>query len=159
MLSAIRAVPAALNKEHDMSRSLLLTLFALVTGCAQLPPPPEDGYAKRFEPKADRAVIYLARHPLEPTFIVPVAINDRMIGSTYRGTYMRIEVPAGRHVIRGMAGDSGSISIETAPGRIYYLEHRAYGYRTFVSSSFSPLNQERGQALVRSGQITALIEL
>ncbi len=142
-----------------MMRYLLLTLFALVAGCAQLPPPPEDSFAKRFEPKPGRAVIYLARHALEPTFIAPVVINGQMIGSTYRGTYMRIEVPAGRHVLRGMAGDSGGISIETVPGRIYYLEHRTYGYRTFVSSSFSLVDQERGQALVRSGQITALVEL
>ncbi|MCW5574830.1 MAG: hypothetical protein KIT13_01930 [Burkholderiales bacterium] len=142
-----------------MTRYLLLALLALVTGCAQLPPPPEDSIAKRFEPKPGRAVIYLARHALEPTFVAPVVINGQMIGSTYRGTYMRIEVPAGRHVLRGMAGDSGGISIETAPDRIYYLEHRTYGYRTFVSSSFSLVDQERGQALVRSGQITALVEL
>jgi hypothetical protein len=129
----------------------------LITGCAQLPPMPEDAIAKRFEPLPDRAVIYLARDALEPSFVAPVMLDDQMIGSTYRGTYMRIEVPAGTHVIRGMAGDSGSIKITVAAGQIYYLQHRAYGYRSFVSSSFSPVNPDQGRSLVMGGQLTALI--
>lgn len=141
-----------------MTRFLLLALL-LMAGCAQLPPPPEDAVAKRFETRPDCAVIYLARDALEPSFVAPVMLDDRMIGSTYRGTYMRIEIPAGTHVIRGMAGDSGSIKITVAAGQIYYLQHRAYGYRSsFVSSSFSPVNPDQGRALVMGGQLTALID-
>lgn len=139
-----------------MTRFLLLAML-LITGCAQLPPPPEDAIAKRFEPLPDRAVIYLARHALEPSFVAPVMLDDQMIGSTYRGTYMRIEVPAGTHVIRGMAGDSGSIKITVAAGQIYYLQHHAYGHRSFVSSSFNPVNPDQGRSLVMEGQLTALI--
>ena len=140
-----------------MPRYLLLTVLLLIAGCAQLPPPPEDAAAKRFEALPDRAVIYLARPAPDPTFIVPVMLNDRMIGSTYHGTFLRIEVPAGRHVLRGMAGDSGTITVDAAAGRIYYVEHRAYGYRTFTDSSFHAVDPRRGQALVRNGQIAALI--
>lgn len=140
-----------------MIRYLLLTALLVIAGCAQLPPPPEDAAAKRFEALPDRAVIYLARPAPEPTFIVPVMLNDRMIGSTYHGTYLRIEIPAGRHVLRGMAGDSGGITLDAAAGQIYYVEHRAYGYRTFVSSSFIAVDSRRGQALVRNGQIAALV--
>lgn len=142
-----------------MIRYLLLTALLVIAGCAQLPPPPEDAAAKRFEALPDRAVIYLARPAPEPTFIVPVMLNDRMIGSTYHGTYLRIEIPAGRHVLRGMAGDSGGITLDAAAGQIYYVEHRAYGYRTFVSSSFIAVDSRRGQALVRNGQIAALVSL
>jgi len=141
-----------------MNRFLLLAIL-LITGCAQyqLPPPPEDAAAKRFEALPDRAVIYLARHALEPSYIAPVVLGDQMIGSTYRGTYMRIEVPAGTHVLRGMAGDSGDIKMTVAAGQIYYLQHRAYGYRTFVSSSFSPVTPELGRSLVMGGQIASLV--
>ncbi|MDP2398544.1 MAG: hypothetical protein Q8M53_09340 [Burkholderiales bacterium] len=140
-----------------MIRYLLLTVLLLIAGCAQLPPLPEDAAAKRFEALPDRAVIYLVRPALDPRFTVPVILNDRMIGSTYHGTFLRIEVPAGRYVLRGMAGDSGAIVVDAAVGRIYYVEHRAYGYRTFTDSSFSAVDPRRGQALVRDGQITALI--
>lgn len=140
-----------------MTRYLLLTALLVIAGCAQLPPPPEDAAAKRFEALPDRAVIYLARPALDRTFIVPVMLNDRMIGSTYHGTYLRIEIPAGRHVLRGMAGDSGGITLDAAAGLIYYVEHRAHGYRTFLSSSFLAVDPGRGQALVRNGQIAALV--
>lgn len=141
-----------------MTRFLLLAML-LITGCAQLPPPPEDAVAKRFEPRPDRAVIYLARNIVDPTFIAPVMLDDLMIGSTYSGTYMRIEIPAGTHIFRGMAGDSGGIKITVAAGQIYYLQHRAYGHRTFVSSSFDQVAPDQGRLLVTSGQLSALISL
>ena len=93
-----------------MTRLLLITLLTLLfAGCAQLPPPPEDAAAKRFVAIPGKSVIYLARHALEPRYVATVALDDNMIGSTYRGTYIRIELPPGKHRLRGMAGDSGSI--------------------------------------------------
>ncbi len=141
-----------------MTRFLLLAML-LITGCAQLPPLPEDAVAKRFEPRSDRAVIYLARPAVDPAFIAPVMLDDLMIGSTYSGTYMRIELPAGTHIVRGMAGDSGSIKITVAAGQIYYLQHRAYGHRSFVSSSFDQVDPGQGRLLVSRGQLSALISL
>jgi hypothetical protein len=129
----------------------------IFSGCAQLPPPPEDAAAKRFEAIPGKSVIYLARHALEPSFVAPVALEDNMIGSTYRGTYMRIEVPAGKHRLRGMAGDSGSINLVTEPGKVYFVQHSAHGYRSFVSSSFDQVDANYGKSLVLGGQITALI--
>ena len=73
-----------------MARILLIGAILLFAGCGQLPPMPEDAVAKRFEPLPDRAVIYLARHRFDRDFIAPVMLDDQMIGSTYRGTYMRI---------------------------------------------------------------------
>lgn len=143
-----------------MTRFLLIaTLLAVFTGCAQLPPPPEDAAAKRFESVPGKAVIYLARHALEPGYVAPVAVDDQMIGSTYRGTYIRIELPAGKHLLRGMAGDSGSISLVTEPGKLYFVQHRAHGYRSFVSSSFDLVGADYGRKLVLGGEITALVSL
>ncbi len=137
---------------------VLLTAILLLAGCAvQLPPMPEDAVAKRFEPIPDKAVIYLARNAVEPTFVAAVALDDQMIGSTYRGTYIRIEIPAGRHQLRGIAGDSGAIRLDTEPGKIYFVQHTAHGYRSFVSSTFDLVDTAYGRSLVMGGQITALI--
>jgi hypothetical protein len=143
-----------------MTRPLLIAFLLLLSaGCAQyqLPPPPGDTGAKRFETVPDKSVIYLVRHPLEPSYVAPVVLDDHAIGSTYRGTYMRIELPAGTHVLRGMAGDSGSITLKTESGKLYFVEHRAYGYRDFTHSSYVPADPARGRSMVLGGQITALI--
>jgi hypothetical protein len=141
-----------------MTRTLFVAfLFALLAGCAQLPPPPEDAAAKRFEPIRDKAVIYLARHALEPTYVAPVALNDDMIGSTYRGTYMRLELPPGKYRLHGMGGDSGSIALTTEAGKIYFVQHSAHGYRNFVSATFDQVSADYGRSMVMGGQITALI--
>ncbi len=139
-----------------MTRFLMIALF-LLAGCAQLPPPPEDATAKRFEPVPGKAVIYLARPALDPSFIAPVVLDEQPIGSTYRGTYIRIEVPAGNHVLRGMGGDSGSIKLDTQAGQIYFVLHNAYGHRSFNSSAFSQVGAGYGRSLVLNGQITAVI--
>lgn len=143
-----------------MTRNLLIAfLVVLFAGCAQyqLPPPPEDAAAKRFEAVSDKSVIYLVRHPMEPNYVASVVLDDHAIGSTYRATYMRIELPAGTHILRGMAGDSGSITLKTEPGKLYFVEHRAYGYRDFTHSSYVQVTPDRGRSMVLGGQITALI--
>jgi hypothetical protein len=139
-----------------MKRFLLITVL-LLSGCAQLPPMPGDAESKRFEPLPDRAVIYLARHPLDRDYVASVTLDDQMIGSTYRGTYMRIEVPAGPHQIQGFAGDSGSIKFDTAPGQIYFVQQVTHGLRGFAGSSFDLVDADYGRHMVMNGQLTALI--
>jgi len=136
----------------------LLLVVLLLAGCAaRLPPPPEDAIAKRFEAISDRAVIYLARHPLDRDFVAQVLFDGEMLGSTYRGTYMRIEAPPGPHEIRGYAGDGGTIKINTAAGQIYFVQQTTNGYRSFTSSHFGLVDASYGRSMVTNGEITLLI--
>lgn len=135
----------------------LFSALVLLAGCAQLPPPPEDSAAKRFEVIPGKAVIYLARPGVGASFTAPVMLNDQMVGSTYPGTFIRMEIPAGTHLLQGAGGDSGQLKLTIAAGQLYFVEHNAYGYRSFNRSSFQLVDANRGRTMVQGGQIASLL--
>ena len=137
-----------------MNRFLLIPTL-LLAGCVQLPPLPGDAAAKRFEPVPDRAVIYVARHAFERNFVAPIKLNDEMMGSTYRGTYMRLVVPAGPHRIAGLAGDNGLIEIQTKPGQIYFINQTTWGYDALSNSKFELVDAQYGRSVVLGGTMAA----
>jgi hypothetical protein len=136
-----------------MYRYLLIALL-LLTGCAQLPPPPGDAAAKRFEAVPDRAVIYVLRSPTERDFVAPIMLDDEMIGSTYRGTFMRLVVPSGQHKIAGFAGDSGQISLQAGVGKLYFINQTTFGYSSLTGSNFQLVDEKFGRSLALNGTLT-----
>ena len=133
-----------------MTRNLLLSLLFL-GGCTQLPPMPGDAAAKRFEPVPDRAVIYVARQVHDLNFIAPIMLDDEPIGPTYKGTYMRLVVPAGVHSITGYATDSGSIRLQTDPGGLYFVQQTALGFKALTGSLFEAVDAAYGRSVVLNG--------
>src|SRR5690349_6639231 len=86
-----------------MFRFISMLIVALA-GCAPLPPSPQDIEAKRFEAVAGKAVVYVVRqYPDISRDVATLMLDDRMMGSTYPGTYFRWVLDPGRHVIRGYA--------------------------------------------------------
>jgi hypothetical protein len=101
----------------------ILMLVLVLAGCAPLPPSPQDLEAKRFEQVPGKAVIYVVRdYPDVSREAATLMLDDNMMGSTYPGTYFRWVVEPGRHRIRGFAGDAGSITIDVAPDRMYFIQ-------------------------------------
>ena len=130
---------------------LLLTLAA----CAPLPPTPEDIAAKRFEPVSGQSVIYLVRPAPDASYdAATLWLDDRMVGSTYPGTYFRWVVPPGRHRIAGYAGDSGNIVLDTAPGRVYFV-YQSFGRPLGFSgvSYFQLIDERNGRAMVMQSRL------
>ncbi len=128
-------------------------LFAL-SACAPMPPAPGDAAAKRFEPVSDRAVIYVVRHPSERPFVAPILFDDQAIGSTYKGTYIRVVAPGGTHRISGMAGDSGLITLQAQPGQVYFINQTTYGYDALSGSQFQLVDAQYGRSMVLGGTMT-----
>ena len=116
-------------------RRILIPLL-LAAGCAQLPPPPGDAEAKRFESIPGKAVIYVARQAVDSDAGRSLLLDGRDSITTFRGTYYRWEVEPGTHRITGFgAGGSEDVTLSAAPGRIYFLQHTVM---TFLNNS-SPI--------------------
>jgi hypothetical protein len=134
---------------------LSLLLAFLLIGCAPLPPSPQDLEAKRFEPAAGKAVIYLVRDmPDISREAATLMLDDNMMGTTYPGTYFRWVVEPGRHQIRGFAGDAGSMTIDVSPDRIYYVQHSyTRGFTGFGQSFFRLIPESHGRGAVLRSEL------
>jgi hypothetical protein len=133
----------------------ILLMAWLLTGCAPLPPSPQDLDAKRFEPVPGKAVIYLVRDfPDIARDAATVMLDDNMMGSTYPGTYFRWVVEPGRHQIRGFAGDPGSISLDVAADRMYFVQQSyTRGFTGFGQSFFRPVPEPYGRGAVLRSEL------
>lgn len=134
----------------------LLLLVGLLAGCAPLPPSPADIEAKRFEPVAGKAVIYVVRpYPDLSREVATLMLDDQMMGSSYPGTYFRWVVEPGRHTIRGYAGDNGSITIDAVPNRMYFIQQSvSQFFHGFAQSLFQPIPDQYGRAAVLRAELT-----
>jgi hypothetical protein len=133
----------------------VLALLLMLAGCAPLPPSPQDIEAKRFEQVPGKAVIYLFR--AEPDFsreAATVVLDDQPMGSTYPGTYFRWVVEPGRHQIRGYAGDNGSITLDVAPDRMYFVQQSVGRmFSPFAQSWFRVIPEPHGRVGVLRGEL------
>ena len=130
---------------------LLCVLVVALAACAQLPPSPQEIEAKRFEPAPGQAVIYLVRDVPDFTDIgAAVMLDDRLMGSTYPGTFFRWVVAPGRHEIRGYAEDAGYFSLDVSPDRIYFVQQSVTRFFPMPSSQsrFSLAPESHGRAAV-----------
>jgi hypothetical protein len=89
--------------------------------------PERDAWAKEFEPLTRDSVIYVYRpDPLVATAVTDLYVDERLVGSSLPGTYFRIPVLPGRHVVETFAGDGPSIEVETRGTEVVFLELRSY---------------------------------
>src|SRR5262245_35021758 len=134
-----------------MTRQQHVFLFAAVlalAGCVGLAPETQDVEAKKFEPLAGRAVIYLVRgEPLYSDRPVPVWLGNMMLITTHPDTYYRWEVPPGTHRISGHDTDFGTITVAAEPGKVYFVEQQL-SWRYDISY-FTLVEEPHGRAAVR----------
>lgn len=137
-----------------MWRILLPTL--LIAGCAQLPPTPEDVQAKRFESMPDKSVIYVARQRVDCDLPQTLTLDERSTITTYKGTYYRWEVAPGTHRVENFASGTGSVTLNTSPGQIYYIQHTVLADRqdgVVILSALKQVSDETGRNLVSRAQL------
>ena len=134
-----------------MWRGLLIAI--LLAGCAQLPPSPQDLQARRFEGVSGKAVIYLIRNdPDISRQAATVKLDDRVMGTTYPGTYLRWEVAPGQHRVAGFVSDNGEISLATEAGKIYFIRQTVVNVHT-PRSVFRAVSEQDGRMVVMRGTL------
>ncbi|MGE5525714.1 MAG: hypothetical protein ACM3SS_18510 [Rhodospirillaceae bacterium] len=138
-----------------MDRRVFLAFVLALAACAPLPPSPQDIEAKRFEAVPGQSVIYVVRAYPDASYEgATLWLDDRVMGSTFPGTYFRWVVPPGRHRIAGYAGDSGNIVLDTAPGRVYFVYQtfgRPFGFSG--QSYFQLIDEGYGRAMVMQSRL------
>ena len=131
-------------------RTLLSALFVvLLAACAVRPPSPADLQAKRFQTLPDKSVVYLYRD--SPDFSdVPATfmLDGHQQGTTYQGTYYRLEIAPGRHLIAGFAADGGRMVFDTRPGGLYFIRQSVSRIGPFHQSYFAPVAEIDGREAV-----------
>jgi|RhiMethySRZTD1v2_1073278.scaffolds.fasta_scaffold1804528_2 hypothetical protein len=128
----------------------------LLAGCAQLPPTPEDIQARKMESVPDKAVIYIVRQPVDSDEGHTLSLDDRMIITTYKGTYYRWEVAPGIHRVSGFASGTESVTLNAAPGRIYFVQHTVVAHRedgSVLLSALQEISDQAGRNLVSRGRL------
>ena len=127
-----------------------IAVLALLAGCASMGPSAQQTQAVRIEGTPGMAVIYIVRTNPDISYVpAQIALDDRLLGTTYAGTYFRVEVPAGRHRISGYGVDGGHISIDAQADRIYFVHQSVAGNHrspTSLSSAYRLIDESRARA-------------
>ena len=105
---------------------LAATLLLALAGCASTPQASRqrDAEAKQFLSQPGFSTIYVFR----PDFLAGVMedtvlhVGDRLIGQTLPGTFFRVDVQPGAHVVTASAAGATAIKVETRPSEMYFVQ-------------------------------------
>lgn len=124
---------------------VLLATLAALTGCASTPQASaeRDAEAKQFGSAPATAAVYIYRNDTSEEDSV-LWIDNRLIGSTLRRTFFKVNLAPGRHVLTGLAADNGRMVLETRPGEVYFVSLTVISGRSY----FRPVPSELGQKTV-----------
>ena len=146
------------------SLGCLLTASILLGGCASVPmaDPSADADGKRFDPPAPgQSVLYLYRSALLGSEVAfTLADNGRRIGTLANGTWVRVEVAPGQHVITCTAPSHAPLTqtparaatVDLAPGETRFLEVDVWpGLPLNPRCQATEVSADRGRAAVTGG--------
>lgn len=128
---------------------LLVTLTALMVGCASVPmaPAERDTAAKTFAVKPDKANIYVYRNETIGSAIkMPLALNGKLVADTGAMTYLVLEVPPGTHTILSKTENDSTVTINAAAGRNYFVWQEVKMGMFAARSALQQVDEAKGKA-------------
>lgn len=144
-----------------MTKKLLgvFAVLALLAGCSSMSVGPQaGGPVPRIEGTPGKAVIYVVRgRPDTSNLAATLTLDGNVMGSTHAGTYMRLEVPAGRHSLSGYGQDNGAITLDVQSDRIYFVSLTVSGsWRAQSPHSFFSVTTESRARAAMAGALNAM---
>lgn len=101
-----------------------LFLVAALSGCASVPMGDvrQDTALKTFAAKPGQAGLYIYRNETFGSAVrMEVAVDGQPLGQTAPQTYLYKELPPGRHTVSAKAENQETLTIDMAPGKLYYV--------------------------------------
>ncbi len=115
-----------------MKRKLVFSFLSLcvmsfiISGCASIPlqSKSEDMAAKKFEPVANQSKIYVFRKKAfaGAAIKLPLTLDSVLKGPLASGTFFVWNVSPGKHEVFCSGTDDASLTLETEPGKIYFIQ-------------------------------------
>jgi len=110
----------------------LLTVLVLLSllGCVAVPVANthDTEQALKFRPHPDKATLYVYRTTRDYSAVELHLSIDGTDYRTFGNSFTRIELPPGEHIIEtdipDILGSDQRISLNTAPGEVYFLEYQ-----------------------------------
>ena len=133
---------------------LLASLFVgfALTGCAsvQKAPATEDAAAKKFMANPAMSQIYVYRNEtLGAALSMPVTLNGKLVGTTGPKSFLKLEVPAGEHVLTSQ-GNKSELKLTTEKGKIYYVWQEVKMGMMSGGSKLQLVDESKGQKGVQA---------
>lgn len=107
-----------------LARLSLVTAVLGIAACASTPQASRerDADAKTFSTQPGASTLYIYRND----FTLPgqdsnLWVDGRLIGATLPRAFFRVNVRPGKHRLNGDGRDTGSLSLETRPGELYFV--------------------------------------
>jgi hypothetical protein len=130
-------------------RVVAFFLLLALAACVTREPSPAEIKARRFEPVADKAVIYLFRERVDfRDSPASFSLDGAFQGTNYRASYFRLELAPGLHRLAGFAGDTGYLEFEVEANQLYFIRHSLMRIGSMDRSLFQPVPADYGRQAV-----------
>jgi uncharacterized protein DUF2846 len=106
------------------ARLSLIAAVLGIAGCASTPQASRerDADAKEFATQPGASTLYIYRNDFSSLGQNSnLWVDGRLIGATLPRAYFRVNVRPGKHLLNGDGPDTGSLSLETRAGELYFV--------------------------------------
>lgn len=134
-----------------MNKIIILTMFALLSGCASVPMASleADQSAKQFNVDSNKANIYLYRNEsMGGAIAMPVALDGRIAGKTASKTYFYWSVEPGEHEITSLTENTARIKVNAKAGQNHYIWQEVKMGMWNARSELHEVSEEKGKKAV-----------
>ncbi|MFT6086273.1 MAG: hypothetical protein ACI9UD_001537 [Glaciecola sp.] len=141
-----------------MNKIIILTMFALLSGCASVPMASleADQSAKQFNVDSNKANIYLYRNEsMGGAIAMPVALDGRIAGKTASKTYFYWSVEPGEHEITSLTENTARIKVNAKAGQNHYIWQEVKMGMWTARSQLHEVVEDKGKQAVKDCKLIA----